>query len=99
MFTLARSRIGIEINFSRCPSIVLVLRLHQQPISVGNMYALQNFELLEDRPRKSRYRDRHLRDVKQPHAGGRSGQDPSLRAPLLDSIRVQVLSVAWKCQI
>ena len=32
-------------------SVVLVLRLRQQPISVGYMYALQRFQLLKDRPR------------------------------------------------
>jgi len=31
--------------------VVLVLRLRQQPISVGYMYALQRFQLLKDRPR------------------------------------------------
>jgi len=50
---IAECRVGALERGARSVSWRLILKsgLRQQPIPVGNMHALQCFELLEDRPR------------------------------------------------
>jgi len=57
------------------------------------------FRVAQGLPAQLRYPGPPLRDVKELHAGGLSGQDPSLPAPPLGSIRVKVLSPQWNREI